>query len=107
MPHATPCIAFPTEFSDCSERPQMPHGTRIVNIFGLTSRLTSSLIRVILRGNRLACAFVSDSSRPTCVGDNACGACGHLNATRPLLYHHIHVGVPTSVSKGVFVANFT
>jgi hypothetical protein len=51
MPHATPCIAFPTE---------------IVNIVGLKW--------VILRGNRLESAFVSGSSRPKCVGADACGA---------------------------------
>ena len=59
----------------------------------------------VLRGNRLECAFVSGSSRPTCVGADACGARGRLYTTRPLLYHHM--GVPTSVSKGVFVANLT
>ena len=58
---------------------------------------------VILRGNRLAWAFVSGYSRPTCVAADACGAWDPLYA--PLLYNHM--GVPTSVSKGVFVANLT
>ena len=68
MPHATPCIAFPTKFSDGSRRFNIHDMSQMVNIIGL------HVIMVILRGNRLACASVSDSSRPTCVDADACGA---------------------------------